>query len=869
MKQRILSVLWIFLMLIVGFVHIPYAAGASVAVDPPTVAINDIGDTSTINIIAREVTNLQGFQFVVKFDPAVTKVNSTQINPSFPFIVRNVIDNVNGTVDLVASAFSGMNDDALLVTLNVEGVSFRTTSVTINNRVVNNVNLPILRNSLAAEIPITLSPGEITVGTKVVDSDGDGYSVEQGDCNDNDASIHPAAVEVCNGVDDNCDTFIDENVAIDDGNACTVDSCDPQGGVSHVLDPGLGVPEVCDGIDNDCDGVKDNGVLNACGTCGPVPSDDNCDGIDDDCDGTPDDEYVPVPTSCGAGACIAFGQMICVDTSLENTCQPVPGSPEVCDGADNDCDGIIDNGFDDTDKDGFADCIDPDDDNDGRPDDYDNCKTVTNADQSDIDKDGIGDVCDGDIDGDNVTNGEDNCQVIPNPNQANHDDDPAGDACDNDDDNDGISDDGDNSGVEGDHLCAAGATANCDDNCPYTFNPDQADKDGDGIGDACETDRDGDGVPDGQDNCPDIANGPAQANITGVGNQTDTDSDGQGDACDSDDDNDGKSDEKDNCPWVANADQANNDNDAYGDVCDSDDDNDGVLDNDDNCPIILNPDQIDQDGDGQGDLCDEDHDGDGMKDVSDNCPDVANPDQKDTDHDNVGDVCDPDDDNDGVADGPDNCPLGHNPGQGDADDDGIGDVCDDTCDTHQFCSPYYDTVCGTDGNTYINACEAERFCASIAYEGACDADGDGIPNSEDNCPKVYNPDQKDKDNDGIGDACEKRGRIDLALVKLEAPREIRECKKKSVPIHIYAKNNGTLAATGTVILYKDGEVVEVWHNVQFDLKKRRSVKLVYLYDPSGDGGRKVVWKASISADGDSKSKNNTAGTVNTRVKRCR
>jgi hypothetical protein len=35
-----------------------------------------------------------------------------------------------------------------------------------------------------------------------------------------------------------------------------------------------------------------------------------------------------------------------------------------------------------------------------------------------------------------------------------------------------------------------------------------------------------------------------------------------------------------------------------------------------------------------------------------------------------------------------------------------------------------------------------------------DSDGDGTPNGLDNCPGIYNPDQKDSDGDGYGDACD-------------------------------------------------------------------------------------------------------------------
>ena len=76
-------------------------------------------------------------------------------------------------------------------------------------------------------------------------------------------------------------------------------------------------------------------------------------------------------------------------------------------------------------------------------------------------------------------------------------------------DEDGILNDGDLDGQYADHRCTGGATAHCDDNCPGTPNVDQADTDGDLVGDAC-------------DNCPTAPNT----------NQSDIDRDGIGDACD-------------------------------------------------------------------------------------------------------------------------------------------------------------------------------------------------------------------------------------------------------------------------------------------------------------------------------------------------
>jgi thrombospondin type 3 repeat protein len=199
-------------------------------------------------------------------------------------------------------------------------------------------------------------------------------------------------------------------------------------------------------------------------------------------------------------------------------------------------------------------------------------------------------------------------------------------------------------------------------------------------------------------------------------------------------DGDGKSDGFDNCPFVANRDQADADGDGVGDACD-------------NCPTVANPDQRDTDGDGKGDACDDDIDGDGVLNAQDNCPNIPNPDQLDTDHDGLGDACDPDDDNDGIPDAQDHCPRYADPSNPltvagvqcvvDTDGDGVDDARDN-CPT--VANPDQKD---TDNDGIGDACDK-------------DIDNDGVLNAQDNCPTVANPDQRDDDGDGVGDACDPR-----------------------------------------------------------------------------------------------------------------
>ncbi len=192
------------------------------------------------------------------------------------------------------------------------------------------------------------------------------------DCNDSSAATNPAADEVCDGADNNCDGSVDEASATDAatwyadadndtyGNAaisqvaCTA----PSGHVTDSSDcddtntnANPGATETCNGTDDNCDGATDEGVLST--FYADLDSDGYGSAISQD--------------ACSAPASYVSNNLDCNDTDTSIN----PSATEVCDAADTDedCDGLTDDNdpegasgttlyYPDTDSDGYGDSSD-------------------------------------------------------------------------------------------------------------------------------------------------------------------------------------------------------------------------------------------------------------------------------------------------------------------------------------------------------------------------------------------------------------------------------------------------------------------------------------------------------------------------------
>jgi hypothetical protein len=170
-----------------------------------------------------------------------------------------------------------------------------------------------------------------------------GYAAADGDCDENDETVHPGATEICNMKDDDCNGQIDENAPPvqmwpdgDGDGYYTFQLGTPKMGCGNL--PGYaarggdcddtdaavhpGATEICNLKDDNCDTRIDERVRPTCGvgwcaryspTCDPAdcvpgpPAQEICNSFDDDCDGELDNGACPIGMVCAGTECVAPG----------------------------------------------------------------------------------------------------------------------------------------------------------------------------------------------------------------------------------------------------------------------------------------------------------------------------------------------------------------------------------------------------------------------------------------------------------------------------------------------------------------------------------------------------------------------------------
>ncbi len=223
---------------------------------------------------------------------------------------------------------------------------------------------------------------------RVIDNDGDGFNSDE-DCDDNNANVFPGNIEECDDLDNNCNGQVDEGSVFRDyfydgdgdgygTTAFVVNDCKaPNGYVDNGDDcndmdasinpaavdiPNNNIDENCDGVlgivDNDNDGVSsdedcdDNDPNNFPGNT------EICDGLDNNCDGQADEnltflDYYLDADGDGYGtqsdiinACASPQGYVADGSDCDDSNASIfPGSEELCDGIDNNCDQQVDEGL--------------------------------------------------------------------------------------------------------------------------------------------------------------------------------------------------------------------------------------------------------------------------------------------------------------------------------------------------------------------------------------------------------------------------------------------------------------------------------------------------------------------------------------------
>ncbi|HUM46387.1 MAG TPA: MopE-related protein [Chitinophagales bacterium] len=218
--------------------------------------------------------------------------------------------------------------------------------------------------SVGSNAPGANSEAEII--TNCGDADDDGYSIADGDCDDNNEAINPGETETCNNIDDDCANGVDDGLTLytyyadNDGDSYgnetggTTSSCSetaPEGYAASNNDcndnnenVNPGASEVCNSVDDDCANGTDDGL-----SFTTYYADNDDDGYGNALGGT-------TSTCNGVPADYSTTNDDCNDSNSNVN----PGETETCNSVDDDCANGVDDGlttynyYADNDNDGYG-----------------------------------------------------------------------------------------------------------------------------------------------------------------------------------------------------------------------------------------------------------------------------------------------------------------------------------------------------------------------------------------------------------------------------------------------------------------------------------------------------------------------------------